>query len=115
MVKRSGKIAANRVSNRSLAKLSTSQSTHRQNLRGCSRVLYSKLPITSCLYCQLAKQRSKSQASSRSGRRNLLSTESLGFLLPRRRFGSTIKVARLQACRVGSLPFKLRSKKRYLS
>src|SRR5215470_11353719 len=115
MIRRGGKTAANRVSNRSPAKLSTSQSTRHPNSLGCSRVLYSKPLITSCIYCQLAKQRSKSQASSRSGRRNLLSTESLGFLLPRRRFGSIIKVARLQACRVGSLPFKLRSKKRYLS
>ena len=38
-----------------------------------------KAPDHKLLYCQLAKQRSKSQASSRSGRRNLLSTRIIGL------------------------------------
>src|ERR1044071_8084675 len=115
MVKRGGKIAANKERNPTRSKLSTSRSTRHPNSPGCLRVLYSKLPIISCLYSQLAKQRSRSQASSRLEKRNLLSTASLGFLLHRRRSGSITKVTRPQACRVGSLPFKLRSKKRYLS
>src|SRR5215831_9803997 len=87
----------------------------RPNLPECSHVRYSKLLVTSCCYSQLAKQKSRSQASSRLEKRNLLSTGSLGFLLRRRRSGSIKTVTRPQPCRAGSLHFKLRSNGRYRS
>jgi len=62
--KHTGKIAANRVSNPSRAKRSTSRLTRRQNSLACSRVLCSRLRVTSYNYCQLAKQVSRNQVRS---------------------------------------------------
>ena len=115
MAKRAGKIAANKVSRRSRAKLSTCRSMRRRNSLGCSRVLCSKRLITNWRFSLPAKQASRRQASSRSGKGELTQYRITGLGFSPQSIWLDHDGDTAAVCRAGSRSCQLHSKRRYRS